>query len=79
MFTGRRSTSVGRRFLKSAKLRYPDADFDETIYDQAVTDMIMHGVTDEAWDSMINSLKAAGADRYVEIYQNAYDEYLAKQ
>ena len=23
------------RFLKSAKLRYPDADFDETIYDQA--------------------------------------------
>ena len=50
----------------------------ETIYDQAVADMIMHGVTDEAWDSMINSLKAAGADRYVEIYQNAYDEYLAK-
>ena len=50
----------------------------ETIYDQAVADMIMHGVTDAAWDNMINSLKAAGADRYVEIYQNAYDEYLAK-
>ena len=50
----------------------------ETIYDQAVADMIMHGVTDDAWDSMINSLKAAGADRYIEIYQNAYDEYLAK-
>ena len=29
-------------------------------------------------DMLISSLKAAGADRYVEIYQNAYDEYLAK-
>ena len=38
----------------------------------------MHGVTTDVWDSMINSLKAAGADRYVEIYQNAYDAYLAR-
>ncbi|MBQ6240481.1 MAG: hypothetical protein IJK56_09045 [Firmicutes bacterium] len=50
----------------------------ETIYDESVADMIMHGVTDDAWNTMIDRLTGAGVERYCEIYQAAVDEYLAK-
>lgn len=46
----------------------------ETLYDQSVADMIMHGVTDDKWNTFIDQLKAAGAERYVEIYQTNYDK-----
>ena len=47
----------------------------EAIYDEAVADMIMHGVTDDSWNRMIDNLKGAGADRFVELYQNCLDKY----
>ena len=49
----------------------------EALYDEAVADMIMHGVTDDAWNAMIDRLTGAGVERYCEIYQGAVDEYLA--
>jgi len=33
----------------------------------------MTGVDDAKWDNFQNQLKAAGADRYVEIYQEILD------
>ena len=50
----------------------------EPLYDETVADMIMHGVTDAKWDSFMNSLKAAGTDRFVELYQTALDRYFNK-
>ena len=41
----------------------------ETIYDQLVAEMIMSGVDDAKWDNFIKQLTAAGAERYIEIYQ----------
>ncbi len=49
----------------------------ETIYDQAVADMIMHGVDDAKWTSLVNELTAAGVERYLELYQGPVDDYLA--
>ena len=45
----------------------------ETLYDQLVAEMIMSGVDDAKWNNFQDQLKAAGADRYVEIYQEILD------
>lgn len=50
----------------------------ETLYDQAVAEMIMHGVDDAKWDTFISNLKASGSDQYIQYYQVALDEYLAQ-
>ncbi|AGC67237.1 putative ABC-type sugar transport system, periplasmic component [Thermoclostridium stercorarium subsp. stercorarium DSM 8532] len=46
---------------------------------ESITNFITNGVTDESWQQFLNTAKAVGVDRYVEIYQKAYDNYLAKQ
>lgn len=50
----------------------------EALYDEAVADMIMHGVTDEKWNSFLERLTAAGSADYIAIYQKALDDFLAK-
>ena len=49
----------------------------ESIYDEAVANMIMHGVTDDNWNGMLSNLQNAGVDRYVELYQKYLDQYYA--
>ena len=50
----------------------------ETLYDQAVAEMIMHGVDDAKWDTFMSNLKASGSDQYIAYYQTALDAYLAQ-
>ncbi len=50
----------------------------ETLYDEAVADMIMHGVTDDKWNSFQDRLKAAGSEEYISLYQEALDEFLSR-
>ena len=39
---------------------------------------VRNGVTDESWEAFQAQAKAIGVERYIELYQNAYDAYLAK-
>ena len=50
----------------------------ETLYDQAVAEMILHGVDDAKWDTFMSNLKASGSDQYIAYYQTALDAYLAQ-
>jgi len=45
---------------------------------EAIVGFIKNGVTDKFWNEFIETSKGIGSDRYVELYQNAYDAYLAK-
>jgi putative aldouronate transport system substrate-binding protein len=36
---------------------------------------ILEGVTDRSWDEYVSNIQKIGADKLVEIYQKAYDEY----
>ena len=45
---------------------------------ESVIDFIKNGVTDESYAEFQEIAKAIGSERYVELYQNAYDAYLAK-
>ncbi len=46
--------------------------------EESITDFIKNGVTDESYENFVNTAKAIGVDRYIELYQNAYDAYLAQ-
>ena len=46
--------------------------------EESVTDFIKNGVTDESYNAFVETAKAIGVERYIELYQNAYDAYLAK-
>jgi hypothetical protein len=46
--------------------------------EESVTDFIKNGVTDESYNTFVETAKAIGVERYIELYQNAYDAYLAK-
>ena len=35
-------------------------------------------LNDDSWNAFQEQTKAVGAERYIELYQNAYDAYLAK-
>jgi putative aldouronate transport system substrate-binding protein len=48
----------------------------EPLYDEAVAEMIMHGPTDDRWNAFVSNLEAAGAARYVELYQAGVDPVL---
>ena len=39
----------------------------------------MHGVNDEGWESFQTELANAGVERYIEIYQRVFDDYMAQQ
>lgn len=45
---------------------------------ESVIDFIKNGVTDESYAEFQEIAKVIGSERYVELYQNAYDAYLAK-
>ncbi len=45
---------------------------------EAVIDFIKNGVTDKSWNEFIETSKGIGSDKYVQLYQTAYDAYLAK-
>jgi putative aldouronate transport system substrate-binding protein len=44
---------------------------------ESIANFIRGGVTDANWQAFLNSCKSIGVDRYIEIYQKAYDSYLA--
>ena len=46
--------------------------------EESVTDFIKNGVTDESYNTFVETAKAIGVERYIELYQNAYAAYLAK-
>ena len=45
---------------------------------ESVIDFIKNGVTDASWEEFQNTAKGIGVERYIKLYQNAYDAYLAK-
>jgi putative aldouronate transport system substrate-binding protein len=44
---------------------------------ESIVAFIRNGVTDDSWNDFIETAQNIGADRYVEIYQEAYDNYLS--
>jgi len=44
---------------------------------ESVTDFVKNGVTDESWAAFQDTAKGIGVERYIELYQNAYNTYLA--
>ena len=44
---------------------------------ESIVGFIRNGVTDDSWNDFIETAQNIGADRYVEIYQEAYDKYLS--
>lgn len=46
--------------------------------EESVVEFVKNGITDEQYAEFVNTAKQIGADRYAEIYQTAYDAYLAK-
>ena len=50
----------------------------EKAVDEAFAKFVREGVTDESWDAFQAQTKSIGVDRYIELYQNAYDAFLAK-
>lgn len=49
----------------------------EALYDEKISEMILHGVTDAKWNEFLAQLKSAGAEEYIGYYQTAIDEYFA--
>lgn len=45
---------------------------------ESVIEFVKNGVTDESYAAFVETAKAIGSERYVELYQEAYDNYLAK-
>ena len=50
----------------------------QKLVEESFANFVRNGVTDESWDSFQAQAIAIGSDRYIELYQNAYDAYLAK-
>ena len=46
---------------------------------ESIASFITNGVTDESWQTFLDTAAAVGVDRYIELYQTAYDNYLANQ
>lgn len=50
----------------------------KTCMKEAITDFIINGVTDDSYNAFVSKLSSIRYERYVELYQKAYDAYLAK-
>ncbi len=50
----------------------------QKLVEESFANFVRNGVTDESWEAFQAQAKAIGVDRYIELYQNAYNEYLAK-
>ena len=68
-----------------SKMSNDDATEAATLYtdqqklvEESFANFVRNGVTDESWNEFQAQAKAIGSDRYIELYQNAYNAYLAK-
>lgn len=43
---------------------------------ESISNFITNGVTDASWQNFLNTAKAIDVERYIELYQKAYDNYL---
>ena len=50
----------------------------QKLVEESFANFVRNGVTDESWNNFQEQAKAIGSERYIELYQNAYDAYLAK-
>lgn len=50
----------------------------QKLVEEYFANFVRNGVTDETWNEFQEQAKAIGVERYIELYQKAYDEYLAK-
>lgn len=50
----------------------------DTFVKESLTTFIRDGVTDASFEQFLNTAKAIGSDRYIELYQIGYDRYLEK-
>lgn len=49
----------------------------EKFMKESIASFVTGGVTDESWQAFLDTAKAVGVERYIELYQTAYDQYLA--
>ena len=50
----------------------------QKLVEESFSNFVRNGVTDESWNEFQAQAKAIGVERYIELYQNAYDAYLTK-
>lgn len=50
----------------------------EKFIKESVIEFVKNGVTDESWNEFSETAKGIGSEKYVKLYQEAYDAYLAK-
>ncbi len=50
----------------------------QKLMEESFANFVRNGVTDESWNSFQEQAKGIGVDRYIELYQDAYDAFLAK-
>jgi len=50
----------------------------QKLVEESFANFVRNGVTDESWNNFLEQAKAIGSERYIELYQTAYDHYLAK-
>ena len=50
----------------------------QKLVEESFANFVRNGVTDESWAAFQAQAKGIGVERYIELYQNAYNEYLAK-
>lgn len=50
----------------------------QKLVEESFANFVRNGVTDDSWNNFIAQAKAIGSERYIELYQNAYNTYLAK-
>ena len=50
----------------------------QKLVEESFANFVRNGVTDESWNAFQAQAQAIGSERYIELYQNAYDAYLAK-
>jgi len=47
----------------------------DTFLQESITSFIINGVTDDSWNTFVETAKAIGSEEYVELYQKAFDAY----
>ncbi len=50
----------------------------QKLVEESFANFVRNGVTDDSWNAFQEQAKAIGSERYIELYQNAYNAYLAK-
>ena len=50
----------------------------QKLVEESFANFVRNGVTDESWNNFLEQARAIGSERYIELYQTAYDAYLTK-